>query len=131
MRDFGRERLHRRVIFRDRVDQPHDAREALQLAARGHEVVGVRDGRIVAWSITLARPSRTDTKTMPDEVGFFNEFLGQPSQARIGVLRPVEDSSPPKYTLVRQSRLIAGYGLPHFSSNSSNRANASASDAAV
>jgi hypothetical protein len=63
------------------------------------------DGKIVAWSITLARPSRTDTKTTTNEVGFFNEFLGEPSQARIGVLRPIEDSKPPKYTLVRQSPL--------------------------
>jgi hypothetical protein len=63
------------------------------------------DGRIVAWSITLARPSRADTKTTTNEVGFFNEFLGKPSEARIGVLRPVEGSKPPKYTLVRQSPL--------------------------
>jgi hypothetical protein len=63
------------------------------------------DGKIVAWSITLARPSRTDTKTTTNEVGFFDEFLGKPSQARIGVLRPVESSSPPQYTLVRQSPL--------------------------
>jgi hypothetical protein len=63
------------------------------------------DGKIVAWSITLARPSRKDTEKMTDEVGFFNEFLGKPSQARIGVLRPVEDSKPPRFTLVRQSPL--------------------------
>jgi hypothetical protein len=63
------------------------------------------DGKIVAWSITLSKPSRVDTKTTTDEVGFFNEFLGKPSQARIGVLRPVEGSKPPKYTLVRQSPL--------------------------
>ena len=63
------------------------------------------DGKIVAWSITLAKPSRKETKTTTDEVGFFDEFLGRPSQARIGVLRPVEDSSPPQYTLVRQSPL--------------------------
>jgi hypothetical protein len=63
------------------------------------------DGKIVAWSITLARPSRTDNDQMTDEVGFFNEFLGKPSQARIGVLRPVEGSKPPKFTLVRQSPL--------------------------
>jgi len=31
----------------------------------------------------------------------------------------------------RHSLLIAGYGVPHFSSNSSNRASASASEAAV
>ncbi len=63
------------------------------------------DGKVVAWSITLARPSRTDGKTTTNEVGFFDEFLGRPSQARIGVLRPVESSNPPKYTLVRQSPL--------------------------
>jgi len=63
------------------------------------------DGKIVAWSITLAKPSRKDTDTTTNEVGFFDEFLGKPSQARIGILRPVEGSKPPKYTLVRQSPL--------------------------
>jgi hypothetical protein len=63
------------------------------------------DGKIVAWSITLSRPSRTDNDEMTNEVGFFNEFLGKPSQARIGVLRPVEGSKPPQFTLVRQSPL--------------------------
>ncbi|HWM62863.1 MAG TPA: hypothetical protein VNP96_02615 [Solirubrobacterales bacterium] len=63
------------------------------------------DGKIAAWSITLARPSRADTDKTTDEVGFFNEFLGKPSMARIGVLRPVEGSKPPQYTLVRQSPL--------------------------
>jgi hypothetical protein len=63
------------------------------------------DGKIVAWSITLAKPSTAETKTTTDEVGFFNDFLGQPSQARIGILRPVEGSKPPRYTLVRQSPL--------------------------
>jgi hypothetical protein len=63
------------------------------------------DGKIVAWSITLARPSNQDSEKMTDEVGFFNEFLGKPSQARIGVLRPVEDSKPPQFKLVRQSPL--------------------------
>ena len=63
------------------------------------------DGKVVAWSITLARPSRTETKTTTDEIAYFNDFLGRPSQARIGVLRPVEDSKPPKFTLVRQSPL--------------------------
>jgi hypothetical protein len=63
------------------------------------------DGKIVAWSITLAKPSRTDTKTTTNEVSFFDEFLGSPSEARIGILRPVEGSKPPQYTLVRQSPL--------------------------
>jgi hypothetical protein len=63
------------------------------------------EGKIVAWSITLAKPSTEETATTTDEVSFFNEFLGQPSEARIGVLRPVEGSKPPQYTLVRQSPL--------------------------
>jgi hypothetical protein len=60
------------------------------------------EGKIVAWSITLSKPSAAETKTTTDEVGFFNDFFGTPSEARIGVLRPVEGSKPPKYTLVRQ-----------------------------
>ena len=60
------------------------------------------EGKIIAWSITLSKPSAAETKTTTNEVGFFNEFFGTPSQARIGVLRPVEDSKPPKYKLVRQ-----------------------------
>ncbi len=63
------------------------------------------EGKIVAWSITLAKPSTVETPTTSDEVGFFDEFLGRPSEARIGVLRPVEGSKPPRYTLVRQSPL--------------------------
>jgi hypothetical protein len=63
------------------------------------------EGKIVAWSITLAKPSTMETDTTTDEVGFFNDFLGAPSQARIGVLRPIEDSKPPQYKLVRQSPL--------------------------
>jgi hypothetical protein len=63
------------------------------------------EGKIVAWSITLSKPSTTESATTTNEVQFFNEFLGQPSEARIGVLRPVEGSKPPQYTLVRQSPL--------------------------
>jgi hypothetical protein len=61
------------------------------------------EGKVVAWSITLSKPSTKDSATTTDEVGFFNEFLGQPAEARIGVLRPVEGSNPPQFTLVRQS----------------------------
>ncbi len=63
------------------------------------------DGKIVAWSITLSRPSNTDSEKMTDEVSFFNEFLGKPSEARIGVLKPIEGSKPPQFKLVRQSPL--------------------------
>jgi len=61
------------------------------------------DGKVVAWSITLSRPSHKETKSTADEVGFFNNLLGKPSEARIGILRPVEGSKPPQFTLVRQS----------------------------
>jgi hypothetical protein len=60
------------------------------------------EGKIVAWSITLSKPSTAETDTTTDEVGFFNDFFGTPSTARIGILRPVEDSKPPKYKLLRQ-----------------------------
>jgi hypothetical protein len=63
------------------------------------------DGKVVAWSITLARPSNTETKTTSDEISYFNDFLGKPSEARIGILRPIENTKPAKYTLVRQSPL--------------------------
>lgn len=63
------------------------------------------EGKIVAWSITLAKPSRKETKETTNELGFFNEFLGSPSEARIGILRPVENTKPPQYKLVRQSPL--------------------------
>ncbi len=63
------------------------------------------EGKVVAWSITLAKPSTVESATTTNEVGFFNEFLGQPSEARIGILRPIEGSKPPQYKLVRQSPL--------------------------
>jgi hypothetical protein len=60
------------------------------------------EGKLVAWSITLAKLSTRETETTTDEVGFFDGFFGAPSQARIGILRPIEDSKPPQYKLVRQ-----------------------------
>lgn len=67
-----------------------------------HPYVAPFTGKLVAWSITLSRPSHQETATTTDEVGFFDEFLGSPSEARISVLRPVRKSRPPRYTLVRQ-----------------------------
>jgi hypothetical protein len=69
------------------------------------------EGKIVAWSVTLAKPSTVAAKKTEDgttfftkdEVGFFNDFFGDPSEARIGILKPVEGTKPPKYKLVRQS----------------------------
>jgi hypothetical protein len=64
------------------------------------------EGKIVAWSITLSRPSAKDTKTTENEIGTFDEILGTPAEARIGVLRPIEESKPPRYKLLRQSPLV-------------------------
>lgn len=63
------------------------------------------EGKIVAWSIALAKPSKKESATTANEFGVFNELLGEPSQARIGVLREVGESKPPRYKLVRQSPL--------------------------
>ena len=58
-----------------------------------------------------------------NEIGFFNEFLGEPSEARIGILKPVEGTNPPQYTLVRQSPLevLNPYSARPRSSPSSTR----------
>ncbi len=61
------------------------------------------DGKVVAWSITLSRPSTEKTATTIDEVGALNDLLGDPSEARISILRPVPNTRPPTYKLVRQS----------------------------
>jgi hypothetical protein len=63
------------------------------------------EGKIVAWSITLSRPSSKTTSTTSDEIGIFNGLLGQPAEARIGVLKPIEESKPPRFKLLRQSPL--------------------------
>ena len=36
------------------------------------------EGKIIAWSITLAKPSTVESDTTANEVGFFDEFLGKP-----------------------------------------------------
>jgi hypothetical protein len=63
-------------------------------------------GKLVSWSITLSRPNRsegTEEDPQVDEVAFFNQFFGKPSQARISVLRLVRGTRPKQYRLVRQS----------------------------
>lgn len=63
-------------------------------------------GKIVSWSISLAKPTRKFTKQAKDaQIPFFNDLFGSPSQARIAVLRRVEKrkKGSPKYKMVRQS----------------------------
>jgi hypothetical protein len=52
--------------------------------------------RIVAWSITLSQPT-------PNQRNFFNTLFGPPPEARIGILKRVPRSTPPRYRLLRQS----------------------------
>ncbi len=61
------------------------------------------EGKVVAWSISLSRPSTVKTATKIDEVGAFNKLLGEPAEARISILRPIKESKPPEFKLVRQS----------------------------
>lgn len=63
-----------------------------------------RDGRIVAWSITLSEPTSRQR-------AFFNGFFGRPPEAHLAILRRVPDSHPPVYRLIRQSgiRVLSPY----------------------
>jgi hypothetical protein len=81
-------------------------------------------GKIIAWSISLARPTKKDVligpTNYPAQSPFFNGLFGSPSQARISVLRRIEKrkKGPPKYKLIRQSptQILDSYfgTTPHF-----------------
>lgn len=63
-------------------------------------------GKIVSWSIQLAKPTRKYNKVVKDaQIPFFNGLFGSPSQARIAVLRQVNKGKkgPPRFKMVRQS----------------------------
>lgn len=83
---------------------------AYQSVAKGSAsrsfVVPYRQGKLISWSISLARPTRKQT----DQAGaaqspFFDQLFGSPATARISVLRRVEKKKkgPPRYRMVRQS----------------------------
>lgn len=69
------------------------------------------DGKIVSWSISLGRPSNHSTQSNPDsdglyqinELSFFNQLLGKPSTARIGILREIQRADRKTFKMVRQS----------------------------
>ncbi len=56
------------------------------------------DGRIKAWTLTLAQPTNSQRS-------FFNGFFGTPPQARLAILRRVAGANPPRYTLRRQGEV--------------------------
>ena len=61
------------------------------------------EGKIISWSISLGKPFARASGDHGNEVAFFNEFFGTPSQARVSVLRKVERAKPPQYRLIRHS----------------------------
>jgi hypothetical protein len=54
-----------------------------------------RDGKVKAWTLTLAQPTNKQRS-------FFNGFFGTPPEARLAILRRVPRSDPPRYNLRRQ-----------------------------
>lgn len=57
-----------------------------------------RDGKVKAWTLTLAQPTNTQRS-------FFNGFFGTPPQARLAILRRVPGTEPPRYNLRRQGSI--------------------------
>ena len=57
-----------------------------------------RDGRVKAWTLTLAQPTNRQR-------AFFNGFFGTPPQARLSILRRVPGTEPPRYNLRSQGSI--------------------------
>jgi hypothetical protein len=81
------------------------------LSARypGRNFVVPFKGKLVAWSISLANPTRQTIEyngsDMEPQLPFFNALFGTPAQAGISILRQVElkKKGGPRYKLVRKS----------------------------
>jgi hypothetical protein len=54
-----------------------------------------RDGKVKAWTLTLAEPTSKQRS-------FFNGFFGTPPEARLAILRRVPGTEPPRYNLRSQ-----------------------------
>lgn len=63
-----------------------------------------RDGKVKAWSLTLAQPTASQRN-------FFNGFFGVPPEARLAILRRVPGTDPPRYNLRSQGaiRVLSPY----------------------
>jgi hypothetical protein len=63
-----------------------------------------RDGKITAWTLTLAQPTNKQRS-------FFNSFFGTPPEARLSILRRIPGTNPPRYNLRRQGsiRVLSPY----------------------
>ena len=53
------------------------------------------DGKIKAWTLTLAQPTNKQRS-------FFNGFFGTPPEARLAILRRIPGTNPPRYNLRSQ-----------------------------
>ncbi len=63
-----------------------------------------RDGKVTAWTLTLAQPTNKQRS-------FFNGFFGTPPEARISIIRRVPGTNPPRYSLQSQGgiRVLSPY----------------------
>ncbi len=63
-----------------------------------------RDGKVTAWTLTLAQPTNKQRS-------FFNGFFGTPPEARISIIRRVPGTNPPRYSLRTQGaiRVLSPY----------------------
>ncbi len=57
-----------------------------------------RDGKINAWTLTLAQPTNKQRS-------FFNGFFGTPPEARLSILHRVPGTNPPRYNLRAQGSI--------------------------
>ncbi len=57
-----------------------------------------RDGKVTAWTLTLAEPTSKQRS-------FFNGFFGTPPEARLAILRRVPGTEPPRYVLRSQGSI--------------------------
>jgi hypothetical protein len=57
-----------------------------------------RNGKVKAWTLTLAEPTSKQRS-------FFNGFFGTPPEARLAILRRVPGTNPPRYNLRSQGSI--------------------------
>jgi hypothetical protein len=57
-----------------------------------------RNGKVKAWTLTLAEPTSKQRS-------FFNGFFGTPPEARLAILRRVPGTEPPRYVLRSQGSI--------------------------
>ena len=88
-----------------KVEGKVTAFQSLSARIPGRNFVVPFNGKLVAWSISLSQPTRTDIGDFQAQLPFANGIFGSPSQAGIAILRQVEKRKKggPRYKLVRKS----------------------------